>query len=96
MTGVLKLRSERMLREQKKLVADLKKALADVRTLQGILPICAACKQVRDDNGYWKQVEKYIEEHSEARFTHGICPDCAKRLYPELYEGRDIDPSLIT
>jgi nitrogen fixation/metabolism regulation signal transduction histidine kinase len=55
-----------------------------VKTLSGFLPICASCKNIRDDNGYWNQIEEYIRDHSEAEFSHGICPDCAKKLYPEL------------
>lgn len=60
------------------------KALAEVKVLSGFLPICASCKNIRDDKGYWKQIESYISHHSEAQFSHSICPDCAKRLYPEL------------
>ncbi|MBF0496380.1 MAG: PAS domain S-box protein [Deltaproteobacteria bacterium] len=75
-------------REQEKgrddLIAELKKALTEVRTLSGLLPICASCKKIRDDQGYWTQIETYIKAHSQADFTHGICPDCARRLYPEL------------
>ncbi len=65
--------------------ASLEKALAEARTLRGLLPICASCKKIRDDKGYWNQIESYIKEHSLAEFSHGICPECAKRLYPELY-----------
>jgi PAS domain S-box-containing protein len=59
-------------------------ALADVDVLRGILPICARCKKIRDDTGYWSQVEQYVSEHSRAEFTHSLCPPCAKILYPEL------------
>lgn len=62
----------------------LQVALANVQTLRGILPICALCKKVRDDQGYWNQVEKYISEHSKARFSHGICPRCSATLYGEF------------
>ncbi len=65
-------------------IADLQKALAGVKTLTGFLPICASCKNVRDDKGYWKQIETYIRDHTEVEFSHGICPDCAKKLYPDL------------
>jgi len=58
---------------------------AEVRTLSGLLPICAGCKKIRDDQGYWSQIEVYISKHSEAEFTHGLCPDCAERLYPGLH-----------
>jgi hypothetical protein len=56
--------------------------------LTGLLPICARCKKIRDDQGYWNQIEAYIQEHSDAKFSHGICPNCAKRLYPEYYMDR--------
>jgi hypothetical protein len=61
----------------------LKEALANIKALKGMLPICSSCKKIRDDKGYWSQIEAYISEHSEAEFTHGICPDCARKLYPE-------------
>lgn len=60
-------------------------ALDQIKLLSGLLPICASCKNIRDDNGYWKQIETYIGEHSEANFTHGLCPECARKLYPDLY-----------
>jgi K+-sensing histidine kinase KdpD len=72
--------------ERERLVQELQKALANVRTLSGLLPICANCKKIRDDNGSWNQIEIYIRERSDAQFTHGICPECAKTLYPTLYE----------
>ena len=65
-------------------VKELKQALAEVRTLKGIVPICANCKNVRDDQGYWNRVESYLNEHTEADFTHAVCPDCMKRLYPQF------------
>jgi DNA-binding NarL/FixJ family response regulator len=67
--------------ERKRLTRALEAALADVKTLRGIIPICAACKHVRDDTGAWQQVELYVREHSAADFSHGICPACAERLY---------------
>jgi PAS domain S-box-containing protein len=70
----------------RRLSEELQEALARVRTLTGLLPICAACKKIRDDHGNWNHVESYIRERSEAQFTHGICPDCAKRLYPDDYK----------
>jgi len=60
------------------------KALLDLKILNGLLPICASCKKIRDDNGYWERIEIFISDHSEADFTHGICPECVKELYPEL------------
>jgi len=70
--------------ERVRLIQELQGALAKVKTLSGLLPICASCKKIRDDQGYWQQVEYYLEAHSEARFTHGICPECMKHLYPNL------------
>jgi len=67
---------------------ELKEALAEVRHLKGILPICSACKRIRDDEGYWHQVEEYLQEHADTEFTHGICPECVDRLYPELGDSR--------
>ena len=69
------------------LFQDLQDALANVKALSGLLPICASCKKIRDDKGYWSQVESYIQTHSEATFTHGICPDCIKKFYPDLVKG---------
>lgn len=63
----------------------LQQALDEIKTLRGIIPICAHCKQIRDDEGMWKRIEEYIHAHSEARFSHGICPDCVKKHYPEEY-----------
>lgn len=59
-------------------------AMNEIKTLSGLLPICASCKKIRDDKGYWNQIERYIQQHSDAQFTHGICPDCAKRIYPDI------------
>jgi len=63
---------------------DLNKAFAQIKTLKGIVPICCSCKKIRDDQGYWQQLELYLHEHSEADLSHGICPDCARKLYPGL------------
>ena len=80
--------SQQKLEEEtkEKLIVELQNALSKVKQLSGFLPICASCKKIRDDQGYWKQIESYIREHSEAEFSHSICPDCAKKLYPEEYE----------
>lgn len=78
--------------EKEKLINELKDALANVKQLSGMLPICASCKKIRDDKGYWNRIETYISEHSEILFSHGLCPDCAKKAYEELdriKEGRD-------
>ena len=71
-------------KEKSKLIVELQKALAEVKTLSGFLPICASCKKIRDDRGYWNKIEVYIEKHSAVEFTHGICPQCARKLYPEF------------
>ncbi len=63
---------------------ELQEALNHINTLRGIIPICMHCKKVRNDSGYWEQVEKYVKDHSGAEFTHGICPDCLNRLFPDL------------
>ena len=77
-----------LLRKLQETVSGLEDALNHVKLLSGLLPICASCKKIRDDGDQWRHLEDYIGAHSEAEFTHGICPDCAKRLYPELYEDR--------
>jgi len=82
MTDITKRKSAEM--EKEKLIGELQDALSKVRLLSGFLPICARCKKIRDDKGYWQQIEAYIRDHSEAVFSHGICPDCVKKLYPEL------------
>jgi hypothetical protein len=77
---------------QEKLIAELTDALEQVRTLKGMLPICASCKKIRDDQGYWEHVEVYIRDRSEAEFSHSICPECAHRLYPQYAGGDPADP----
>lgn len=69
--------------ENERLVGELRRALSEVKTLTGLIPICASCKKIRDDKGYWNNLEIYISEHTGADFTHGICPDCIERLYPQ-------------
>ncbi len=76
-------------RELEKTLMELRSANETIKTLRGFIPICASCKQVRDDKGYWKQIERYISEHSDADFTHTICPDCSKKLYPDLQNDKD-------
>lgn len=80
--------TERDISERKKAEAEkeryLQEALAKLKILSGLLPICASCKKIRDDQGYWSQIESYIHHHSEAEFSHSICPECAKRLYPDI------------
>ncbi len=70
--------------EKEKLISELKQALAEVKTLSGLLPICSSCKKIRDDRGYWNQLEGYITDHSEALFSHSLCPDCAEKLYEDI------------
>lgn len=77
-------RDKKWEQEHEKLIAELQDAVSKVRTLSGMLPICASCKKIRDDTGYWNQIESYIHKHSDAEFSHGICPECAEKLYPEF------------
>lgn len=88
----LELRRAAMLLEeanhkQAKLIDELEAALAKVETLEGIIPICMHCKNIREDGGFWERVEDYISHHSQAVFSHGICPDCMQKLYPEAYQA---------
>ena len=75
----------RAAKEREKLIAQLERALLQVKKLSGLLPICASCKKIRDDQGGWQQIEDYIATHSEADFSHSICPECARKLYPEIF-----------
>jgi len=72
--------------EREKVISELQDAMSKLKTLSGLLPTCAWCRKVRDDDGYWKKVETYIEEHSDASFTHGICPECLQKNDPESYK----------
>ncbi len=78
-------RRKQIEQKQKKLVTEIKKALANVRMLSGLLPICSSCKKIRDNEGDWNTLESYIKSHSEADFSHGLCPECATKLYPEFH-----------
>lgn len=78
--GMLKV--EKMAQDE--LIINLQKALSEVKTLSGMLPICAWCKKIRNDEGYWQKIEAYFKSHSDLDFTHGICNDCAKKEYPDL------------
>ncbi|NCC53014.1 MAG: hypothetical protein EOM20_17625 [Spartobacteria bacterium] len=75
--------------ERQKTIQELQSALQEVKTLRGIVPICIQCKKIRDDKGYWEHVESYVAHHTEAQFSHGICPDCRKKLYPELCDDEE-------
>ena len=72
--------------EREKLITELQQALSEVKALSGLLPICSSCKKIRDDKGYWNQIEAYIAEHTEAQFSHGLCPECARKLYPKYFK----------
>jgi hypothetical protein len=80
------IRLEAMVKER---TSELEEAMNNIKVLKGLIPICASCKKVRDDSGFWRQVEDYISHHSEAQFSHGICPDCMKKLYPQFYKEPD-------
>jgi CheY-like chemotaxis protein len=80
---VLRIKVEK---EKEKLIVELHEALANIKVLSGLLPICSSCKKIRDDKGYWNQIESYLEKHSEAKFSHSICPECVEKLYPESYQ----------
>ena len=69
-----------------KLIESLQQALSEVETLRGLLPICACCKKIRDDKGYWNHIEAYLRKHAHTEFTHTLCPDCVKQYYPDLWE----------
>lgn len=75
-------------REREKLIGELRDAIADIRTLRGLLPICASCKKIRDDGGYWQNLEQYVTAHSEAQSSHSLCPDCIKKLYPDFADRK--------
>ncbi|MCG2769935.1 MAG: response regulator [Anaerolineae bacterium] len=73
--------------ERERLIVELQKALAAVKVLAGLIPICASCKKIRTDEGYWEAIEVYIRDHSEADFTHSICPECVEKLYGDVLES---------
>lgn len=87
-TAALEESNERLYEEitrRKELIQELQAALGDVKTLSGLLPICSSCKKIRDDGGYWNQIEVFIREHSDAEFSHSVCPECIEQLYPGLH-----------
>ena len=75
--------------KREKLITELQDALGQIKTLKGMIPICASCKKIRDDKGFWSNVEVYIRDRTEVEFSHGICPDCAKKLYGNLMGDED-------
>jgi PAS domain-containing protein len=77
---------KKLLEQKEKLIGKLREAGNKIKTLRGLLPICASCKKIRDDQGYWQQIELYVRDRSEADFSHGICPECAVKLYPGIYK----------
>jgi hypothetical protein len=79
----------RLMVEKEKMIVELQEASEKIKILKGFLPICSHCKKIRDDEGYWQQVEKYISEHSEAIFSHGICPTCLQEHYSELLTEKE-------
>jgi two-component system, response regulator PdtaR len=79
------------IREKERLITQLKEALDNIKTLSGLLPICANCKNIRNDDGYWIQVESYLKSHSALDFTHSICPDCVKKIYPEFSRNKKVE-----
>jgi GAF domain-containing protein len=89
--AALALRHSLTMDELREVNTSLRKALAEVKTLRGILPICAGCKKIRDEAGYWHQVEEYIHAHSEADFTHGLCNDCVAEYFPDLPDDQADD-----
>lgn len=78
---------QRLDTERERLILELQETLSKVKQLSGLLPICSSCKKIRDDEGYWTQVEVYMREHTEIDFTHTVCPECTKKLYPEYYDA---------
>ena len=78
--------------ERERLINELTTALAKIKTLRGLVPICSYCKKIRDDRGFWKQVEEYIRDHTEADFTHGLCPDCYHEMMSELKRSPPGEP----
>jgi hypothetical protein len=78
-------------KERENLIVELRRSLEEIKTLRNILPICASCKKVRDDNGYWHQMEIYLRDHSQTELSHGLCPDCVKKLYPNYLKKPEQD-----
>ena len=84
----LAISNARNFQKKEQSIHELQEALAKVKTLRGLLPICASCKKIRDDRGYWNRIETYIGKYSDVEFSHGICPECARKLYPDLFEEK--------
>lgn len=75
-------------KERERLISKLQKAIDEIKTLEGIIPICAGCKKIRDDTGFWEQVDAYVSKRTSARFSHGLCPACMKKYYPEITDAK--------
>lgn len=88
LVGVLFSNFRLRLDKEQKLNSDLTKAISEIKQLSGLLPICASCKKIRNDSGYWNKIEEYLSEHTDAKFSHSICPDCMNKLYPSIAEKR--------
>jgi len=86
--AILVLLYKRAEEERERLIRELQDALENIKTLRGLLPICSSCKKIRDDHGYWNQLETYIVAHTDAEFTHGLCPECIRKLYPDYSEKK--------
>lgn len=89
------LRKSQVEAQNARLLAELQEALRNVRTLAGLLPICCGCKRIRDDAGYWQEVEEYVAKHTHAEFTHGFCPECVTRLYPGFQPRKTPPPGSV-
>ncbi len=89
--GISYYKITRLNRERIKLINSLSESLARIKRLDGLLPICANCKKIRNDQGYWEQIEVYIRDHSEADFSHSLCEECFKKLYPDLKYPGDVE-----
>lgn len=87
---IYRLRVRQLLKREEELQRRVDEAVANVKVLSGLIPICASCKKIRDDEGFWKQLEEYIHDHSEAQFSHGICQDCKTRALDEFYRSIDL------
>lgn len=88
LVGVLFSNFRIRLDKEQKLNSELSKALSDIKRLSGLLPICASCKNIRNDKGYWEQIEDYVKDHTDAEFSHSICPSCMEKLYPSVSKRR--------
>lgn len=87
-TALLGLERKKTEQQKNAVLLEREKALEEVKILRGFLPICSSCKKIRDNSGDWSQLEGYIKDHSEAEFTHSICPECAEKLYPDFYTAK--------